>query len=74
MLLTNATQRHKSQYRIEQNLVSMEFHLARTTGINVIKQVGVFFKLRIGFQAAPPITVLCVANVSSNNSQLYKEY
>ena len=31
MLLTNATPRHKSQYRIQQNIVSIEFHLARTT-------------------------------------------
>ena len=31
MLLTNTGPRQKSQYRIEQSLVCIEFHLARTT-------------------------------------------
>ena len=49
MLLTNASPRYKSQYRIEQNFVCMEFHLSRTTCHvpHQRKQVGGIFMHRL---------------------------
>ena len=73
MLLTNATPRYKSQYCIEQNLVSMEFHLALTYHINA--KWGVFLRAR-GLDVSASNSFLlpllfsyfCITKVSGNDS------